>query len=75
MRNNSIDTSTPPKFAISIKKVEISPHELVSEIIENDDLSSFKLQLLTHEMLMNLRFEYDMNLLQLVCHEEAVSIL
>lgn len=47
----------------------------MAKIIENDDLNTFKLCQITLREMETLRFEYDMNLIQLVCHEEAVFIL
>lgn len=44
-------------------------------MIEDDDLSSLTRLGLTFKEIEELRFEYDMNFLQLVCHEEALKIL
>jgi hypothetical protein len=48
---------------------------VIGEIIENDDLSKFIASQVTFKEILALRFEYRMNLLQLVCHEEALKIL
>jgi hypothetical protein len=47
----------------------------IAEFVENDDLNGFKLWGVTKLEMNTLRFEYNMNLLQLVCHEEATNIL
>ena len=47
----------------------------IGEFVENDDLNGFKLWGVTKLEMNTLRFEYNMNLLQLVCHEEATNIL
>ena len=48
---------------------------VVAQSIENDDLQSFLSAKLTRSDIENLRFEYNMNLLQYICNEEAVNIL
>ncbi len=48
---------------------------LFGEAIELDNLKQFLVLGVTMKELTTLRFENDMNMLQLVCHEEAVNIL
>ena len=48
---------------------------VVAQSIENDNLQSFLSAKLTRSDIENLRFEYNMNLLQYICNEEAVNIL
>ena len=47
----------------------------IAEFVEFDNINGFKLWGVTKLEMNTLRFDYNMNLLQLVCHEEAVSIL
>ena len=44
-------------------------------MIETDDLAGLKMWSVTAEEMQTLRFELNMNFLQLVCHEEAIEIL
>ena len=44
-------------------------------MIEYDDLESFRQLAISLEEVENFRFDYKMNLLQLVCHEESTNIL
>lgn len=47
----------------------------IGEAIELDSLQQYKsLKVSLHEITL-LRFEYNMNILQLICHEEAITIL
>ena len=41
-------------------------------MIETDDLPGLKMWSVTIEEMQSLRFELNMNFLQLVCHEEAI---
>ena len=47
----------------------------VKYIVENNDIESFRFLNLTRKEFLNMRFQYNMNLLQLVCFEEASLIL
>lgn len=47
----------------------------IVEFVEEDDLNGFRLWGVTKLEMVTLRFGYNMNLLQLVCFEEATSIL
>jgi hypothetical protein len=44
-------------------------------MIETDDLAGLKMWSVTVEEMQTLRFELNMNFLQLVCHEESLEIL
>jgi len=48
---------------------------MIAELIEDDDLSNLKLFNLTIKEIEELRFDFNMNFLQLVCHEDAKDIL
>ena len=48
---------------------------MIAELVEEDDLKSFKAFNLTTGEIEALRFDLKMNFLQLVCHEEATNIL
>ena len=47
----------------------------LQNFVENDDVEAFRLMMLSRKEYLNLRFNYNMNLLQLVCFEEASRIL
>ena len=47
----------------------------VKYIVENNDIESFRFLNLTRKEFLGMRFNYNMNLLQLVCFEEASLIL
>lgn len=49
--------------------------QLLTETIEDDDLPKIKALKVTLDEIRTLRFEYSMNILQLVCHEESETIL
>jgi len=44
-------------------------------MIETDDLAGIKMWAVTPAEMINMRFELNMNFLQLACHEEAIEIL
>ena len=44
-------------------------------MIETDDLAGIKMWGVTPLEMQNMRFELNMNFLQLTCHEEAIDIL
>ena len=47
----------------------------ITQFVEDDELQGFKLWGVTRLEMVTLRFNYNMNLLQLVCFEEATKIL
>jgi hypothetical protein len=47
----------------------------IANFVEIDDVDAFRLLFVSKQEIRNMRFGYNMNLLQLVCFEEAVKIL
>jgi len=47
----------------------------VKTYVESNNVEAFKLMNLTRKEYLGMRFQYNMNLLQLVCFEEANRIL
>ena len=47
----------------------------IRQYIEKNDVESFRFLNLSKKEYLNLRFDYNMNVLQLVCFEEASLIL
>lgn len=47
----------------------------ISHFVNVDDIDQFRFLGVTREEVLNLRFNYDMNLLQLICYDEAIKIL
>lgn len=46
----------------------------IAHFVQLDDINSFRLLSVTKKELTTLKFESNMNLLQLICFEEAVKI-
>ena len=66
-----------PEKAKQLGKIEAYAQRVskVKHFIETNDVESFRNLRLSRKECLNMRFHYDMNLLQLVCFEEANIVL